>query len=1164
MNVSSVKVCLVLFICILSGLLLRAQTNRGAIPLRTIDSIFALQNTRFTGGVNPSRPVLPAVSPTFKQSAPAAISKLSVGKNASKSTASIGVTSFIEASKTNCYDSSGRIFLHADNVYFYPRSVAKAKDGNLLICGEYYNQLTGQSSGALVKTDEWGNVMWAKTYDSTNNKNHSWVIYYSILELNDGSIVLGGSTPNSITENYDLLITKVSAIGSVIWSKCYKSRFWGNGAGSAAYFYLRQFAQDAGTGDIFFTGPHWDIGRNITRLDVNTGNVIWSKVYNPRSTFFFDNPYGLDVNGNEILSIGHYSTYDAPNTAVYRINKLNGDTIASRNFTVDDPVVGYKLGILSVEQLKKLNNGHYVISGLAYGWDSSFWDHTPLPQASVEEFDANFNFVRAFSFRTMLFSAQTSLTRVSIFPDGSGVFTMNKVLSPTGYTADAYHVQFKDGQILKQRRKRYSGELNAYSTEAVKLSDGGDMVIRLLGDSAAFTGKNELLKLHLSDTSSECIGYYDSSFFIYPFKLKEFTLGMSSVESDDFHEIPPITLTTTNVSFEKEVGCQELSHCDTISMVLRKDTVCVGQPLWFTIRKNRACGASPFFEYDKSAFSAPLQVNDSTYNILPIKPWQGYVYASFSTCVVIKDSALVTVLPVLGNVDLGADKEICPGNTVVLNAKKGYASYKWQDGSTDSIFAATAAGKYIVTAITACGDISSDTVLIVPHAPIPFDIGPAETTICPGDSVKLTATDGFATYDWQPVYNMQRRTQNIVVVYPQKDTTYKARATMESGCYSEDSIKISIKIIPSIHLGNDTSFCEKQSVVLDAGSGFESYAWNTKASTQTLTVSSAGTYIVKGSAKGCSASDTIQVISVFPLPYFSLGNDTTLCTQQVLKYNFNFNNTTYLWSTGSNANNADISQAGEYWLHATTNNGCSFGDTIKVRTIVTPVVNVGNDTTLCEGATKQLNAFYNNASYRWQDGAATAVYLVTRAGTYIVVANIENCKTADTIKIQYNPAPHFTLGNDTTICKGTELTLSPKMNSTVNYVWQDKSTTSTYTVKTDGIYSLTATNQCGTDADSIKIDFALCALNMPNAFSPNGDGSNDIFRVKYIFPVQSFNMTIYNRWGQKVFSSDDIHKGWNGLLNGMMAPNGLYIWTIAITDIDGKAQTQKGSVMLLR
>jgi gliding motility-associated-like protein len=87
---------------------------------------------------------------------------------------------------------------------------------------------------------------------------------------------------------------------------------------------------------------------------------------------------------------------------------------------------------------------------------------------------------------------------------------------------------------------------------------------------------------------------------------------------------------------------------------------------------------------------------------------------------------------------------------------------------------------------------------------------------------------------------------------------------------------------------------------------------------------------------------------------------------------------------------------------------------------------------------------------------------------------------------------------------------------------------------------------------------------MPSAFTPNSDGLNDVFGVKYPFATKSFQMIIYDRWGEKVFETTNIHNGWDGSRKGEPSLQGIYVWVITFTDTNNKPQQLKGTVTLLR
>jgi gliding motility-associated-like protein len=133
-----------------------------------------------------------------------------------------------------------------------------------------------------------------------------------------------------------------------------------------------------------------------------------------------------------------------------------------------------------------------------------------------------------------------------------------------------------------------------------------------------------------------------------------------------------------------------------------------------------------------------------------------------------------------------------------------------------------------------------------------------------------------------------------------------------------------------------------------------------------------------------------------------------------------------------------------------------------------------------------------------------------------------------------------------------------------SFRWQDGSTAPTFNVTDPGLYKLTATNQCGDHSDSVSIVEGSCKVWLPNAFTPNNDGHNDIFRLKYPGLVKVVRLIIYDRSGQAVFESSDPYKGWDGRYRGIDAPTANYVWVMSYTDVYGYNGNAKGSVLLVR
>ena len=707
----------------------------------------------------------------------------------------------------------------------------------------------------------------------------------------------------------------------------------------------------------------------------------------------------------------------------------------------------------------------------------------------------------------------------------------------------------------------YRGLGIVWSSNFLQTEDGGQIITNFIGDSAANINDVEFMRLHNSDTSRFCLGNDTVTTFVEKQYFYNTGLYVDSILTDVLTENVRPFDGIYNDNFVISANCKQVNFCDSLKLGRPKDTICANGTVKITFTKNRECGANPLWTFDTTAVSSFYKVNDTTMSATFNNPWQGNIIATITGCNTVQDSVHFTVLQAPASLNTGPDTVICPGNTIVLNAKKGYATYKWQDGSGDSTFMVTQPGTYYVTTTDACGGIYSDTVTVASHPPIPFDIGP-DISICANDTATITAPPGFLHYQWAS-YHIIPDTGQVVKVFPAIDFMYKVTAEKTPGCFASDSLLVTVNTIPPAHLGNDTSFCANQSVVLDAGNGFDTYAWNTGATTEQIVADHEGTFSVKATLNGCSSYDTMQILNVYPLPDFSLGNDTSLCQGQLLHYNFNLSPAFYKWSTGSVSGSETITQPGIYWLQV-TQMGCLNSDTINVTYNQLPVVSLGNDTTLCEKQTLPLNAYNNNASYLWQDGSTAPGYLVKNAGTYFVTVDLNNCMASDTLDITYKALPFFTLGKDSFLCTGEQYVLKPVINTNADLLWQDGSSASSFTVVKDGIYFLTATNECGGYTDSVTITTGFCDIMMPTGFTPNGDGLNDIFKVKYPFPVKQFYLAVYDRWGEKVFETNKISEGWDGTLKGLPTPQGTYVWIISFTDINNKQQQLKGLVTLLR
>lgn len=471
----------------------------------------------------------------------------------------------------------------------------------------------------------------------------------------------------------------------------------------------------------------------------------------------------------------------------------------------------------------------------------------------------------------------------------------------------------------------------------------------------------------------------------------------------------------------------------------------------------------------------------------------------------------------------------------------------------------SAQGYYEVKAIlqnaNGCG---ADTIRkIISAGPFKVYLG-NDTTICQGDTLELKMYIPGATNSWS-------NNSGDTVIRVTQPGTYWVKVDL-GDCTASDTINIAISNLPQFSLGNDTVICNNTSVTLIPNPVYpgSNYLWNTNASTGSINANTAGQYWLQVTDNaGCKWKDTINV-SFKTLPNYNLGPDVSICDKDSVILNAAVSGaTSYLWNTGATASNIKAFTTNIYWCDV-NKDGCVYRDSVTVDIKPLPVVNFGPDLTLCEDNTVLLDATNSNATYLWQDNSTNPAYLVKQAGKYHVIVNKQNCFAKDTIVVSYNLKPVFTLGPDQPICNGTAITLNPQINN-VSYLWQDGSVTPSYTVIQPGLYFLTATNNCGSKSDSVLVTKGVCKLYIPNAFTPNGDNKNDLFKASFGENITEYSMQVFNRYGELVFESKDKSKGWDGTYKGSRQPKGSFIWVIKYrTNTDVNLQQLKGSILLIR
>lgn len=222
------------------------------------------------------------------------------------------------------------------------------------------------------------------------------------------------------------------------------------------------------------------------------------------------------------------------------------------------------------------------------------------------------------------------------------------------------------------------------------------------------------------------------------------------------------------------------------------------------------------------------------------------------------------------------------------------------------------------------------------------------------------------------------------------------------------------------------------------------------------------------------------------------------------------------------------------------------------------------DSSFCEIKNFKIKGTVTAQKYLWNTGAITENITVSQPGTYWLQLENDGCAVRDSITLSIRPSATVKLGNDTTVCTDKPVEISAGVDG-MRYLWNDGSTSKSITVNKPGDFwvEVSSADKCSV-SDSIRVLWGDCDLFIPTAFTPNGDGINDMFGLVNGINATLYSMKIYNRYGQIVFSSVDQFIKWDGKYKNKPAPAGLYPWILTYLNKNGYPQTEKGTVILIR
>ncbi|MFA6516678.1 MAG: LamG-like jellyroll fold domain-containing protein [Bacteroidia bacterium] len=574
-----------------------------------------------------------------------------------------------------------------------------------------------------------------------------------------------------------------------------------------------------------------------------------------------------------------------------------------------------------------------------------------------------------------------------------------------------------------------------------------------------------------------------------------------------------------------------------------------------------------------------------------------YILSSTNGSCIFKDT--LTIYVNYAEANAGIDTILCKGDSIQLNGSGG-ASFTWlPPAGLSNPFIANPYAKpgvdtdYLLTVYTA-GCSSSDTVHVAVNEIIP-NAGP-DLNLCYGDSVQLSANGGTG-YAWNPSTGLSNINIFNPFAKPLTTTTYTVNVS-RGFCSVKDSLKITvIQILPDA--GLPQQICPGDSVQLLATGGNQ-YAWinngfvsDTSLANPYVTPTSTATFYVFAKIGSCAVMDSVEVIVKSNL-VTSAGNDDEICFGESVQLNAT-GGTLFSWSPASGLNDANIaapvatpSTTTDYILFSRSGN-CTAYDTVTITVNPLPIVELGNDTTACLNQPFLLTPTIANANvFNWTPVSfldnPTVPYPSATINTptqfFIQVENsITGCSSSDSIWVGISiPTAKIAITPD----KGdAPLTVQTSNFSTplpMTYEWTFAETPEyysfekqpEYTFNTPGKYLvwLTATDQFGctaTDTAEVQV-YDVMHFFIPNAFTPNGDRNNESFVPRYPAElVQYVQGTIYNKWGETVYTFKvPGDPWWNGKIKDEYAPDGVYLYSMEVLDLNNRLTKFKGSVTLLR
>lgn len=444
--------------------------------------------------------------------------------------------------------------------------------------------------------------------------------------------------------------------------------------------------------------------------------------------------------------------------------------------------------------------------------------------------------------------------------------------------------------------------------------------------------------------------------------------------------------------------------------------------------------------------------------------------------------------------------------------------------------------------------------------------------ICRGNSIKLNArlsTDN--EYQWSPATYLSNAAVRNPICKPDKDITYTVAFKDVCGNVFKDTVTVLVDDIAPFSLGKDTTLCNGARIYVGVMGSYDSVKWENGFTGAFRNLNAQGTYIARAWKGGCYYADTLR-ISTLITPTLDIVGEPTFCKGQfaTITARVNPSNQTMSWEDGSTQNARQVNKSGIYV--ATARNMCGEGTaSFEVKELSVEPFNLGPDTAICPGGFKKVNlSLTGQYAYLWNDGTTQSNNSLRTEGVHWLKVSSGPCFSVDSIRVSITPVPKLDFPDEIILCHKQTIELDAK-NLSALVIWNGVEAGRVFMLNEySGLLGVSATNVCGRDTHTIFINLVecYCDLFFPNAITPNQDDLNETFGpVANCQKLISYELKIFNRWGEMLYQTDRIEQRWDMTYKGSRVPDGVYYFLANYKGMvagENKVFSAKGTINAFR